>query len=141
MNTPWRKHARNQDFDSAVPTSPSRHQRKDVGTAYVALHTRLLPGRVEAYETAHQSVWPQLLVAQRDAGIARWLIFRRDLDLFHIVECDDWDRAAGSLTAHPIDQRWQREMAKYAEVEPGQTGPASDRLKLIYHGQPQILLG
>ena len=110
-------------------------------TAYVALHTRLLPGRVEAYETAHQSVWPQLLVAQRDAGIARWLIFRRDLDLFHIVECDDWDRAAGSLTAHPIDQRWQREMAKYAEVEPGQTGPASDRLKLIYHGQPQILLG
>jgi L-rhamnose mutarotase len=108
---------------------------------YVGLHTRLLPGQVETYETAHRSVWPELLVAQRDVGITRWLIFRRDLDLFHAVECHDWDQAAARLTAQPIDQQWQREMAKYTEVDPGETAPASDRLKLVYHGQPQILLG
>jgi L-rhamnose mutarotase len=110
-------------------------------TEYVGLHTRLLPGKVEAYEAAHRSVWAELLIAQREAGITRWLIFRRDLDLFHAVECDDWGQAAARLTAQPIDQQWQREMAKYTEVGPSKTAPASDRLKLVYHGQPQILLG
>jgi L-rhamnose mutarotase len=101
-------------------------------TEFVGLRTRLKPGMEEGYDTAHAAVWPGLLEAQRAVGIKRWLIFRDGLDVFHSIECDDYDRAIAELAKLPLNQRWQAEMAQYTEVAHDYSGAASDKLTLIF---------
>ena len=98
----------------------------------IGLRTRLRPGMEEGYERAHAHVWPELVSAQREFGIERWLIFRHGVELFHVVECDDFDRAIAALSESPIDQRWQAEMAHYVVVADDGKGAAVDRLRLVY---------
>jgi len=101
---------------------------------FVGLRTRLRPGMEEAYEKAHAEVWPELVAAQRDLGISRWLIFRDGLELFHTVECENFERASAALARHPVDRRWQAHMARYVVVADDHIGAATDRLRLIYAG-------
>jgi L-rhamnose mutarotase len=104
-----------------------------MGRQFHGLRTRLRPGMEQAYQQAHDAVWPSLIVAQREVGITGWWIFRGGLDLFHVAECDhDFDRALAALAGYPVDQRWQAEMALYAEPDLGRAAPASERLELIY---------
>jgi len=103
-------------------------------TEFVGLRTRLKPGMEEAYEKAHAEVWPEHVALQRDLGITRWLIFRDGLELFHTVECENFELAVAGLTQNPIDQRWQEHMARYVVVRDDRKGAATDRLRLIYAG-------
>jgi L-rhamnose mutarotase len=100
---------------------------------FVGLHTRLKPGMEDAYDAAHAAVWPGLLVAQREVGIKRWLIFRDGLDIFHSIECEDYDYAIAELAKLPLNQRWQAEMAQYTEIAHDYSGASSDRLRLIFN--------
>jgi L-rhamnose mutarotase len=100
---------------------------------FIGLHTRLKPGMEEDYDAAHAAVWPALLAAQREAGIKRWLIFRDGLDIFHSIECEDYDRAIAELAQLPVNQRWQAEMAQYTEVAHDYSGASADRLPLIFN--------
>jgi L-rhamnose mutarotase len=102
--------------------------------SYIMLRTRLKPGMEEAYEAAHATIWPELRALHRQVGIRRWLIFREGLDLFHAVECDDFDRAEAELAGNPVEQRWQAEMATYIEQRPDGRGGEAARLRLIYDG-------
>jgi len=105
-------------------------------TEYVGLRTRLRPGTELAYKQAHDAIWPELLEAQRKAGIKRWIIFRDGLDLFHSVEADNFEAAIATLATDPVDQRWQAEMAKFALPADGEERPASTRLELVYNRAP-----
>ena len=93
----------------------------------VGLHTRLRPGAEAEYDAAHEAVSPQLLEAIRRAGVTSWLIFRDGLDLFHFIECDDYDRAMVELAGDPVNQRWQAEMAPMMEVAHDYSGESRDR--------------
>jgi L-rhamnose mutarotase len=101
-------------------------------TEFVGLRTRLKPGMEEAYEKAHAEVWPELVAAQRRVGIKRWLIFRVGLELYHVVECEDFERAVAALAEDPVDQSWQEHMAQYVVVADGLRGAVTERLRLIY---------
>jgi L-rhamnose mutarotase len=63
----------------------------------VGLHTRLKPGVEERYQEYHREVWPDVLTAIRRVGITKYVIFRDGPDLFHDIECDDYDRAIADL--------------------------------------------
>jgi L-rhamnose mutarotase len=102
-------------------------------TEFVGLRTRLKPGMEEAYEKAHAEVWPELLAAQREFGIKQYLIFRDGVDLFHSIECENFEQAVAKLAGHPVDALWQAEMTKYVVTADNGTGAAVDRLRLIYH--------
>ncbi len=88
----------------------------------------------EAYDEAHATIWPELRAAQQEVGIRRWLIFRDGLDLFHVVECDNFERAVAALEGLPVDQRWQAEMAKFVIQRPDGRGGATARLQMVYDG-------
>jgi L-rhamnose mutarotase len=105
-------------------------------TEFVGLCTRLKPGTEQAYKEAHDAIWPELLEAQRAAGIKRWIIFRDGLELFHSVEADDFDAAIEELSQDPVDIRWQAEMVKFAVPLPDDDRPASTRLELVYNRAP-----
>lgn len=87
----------------------------------VGLRTLLRPGTEDVYE-ADATIWPEVQAAQMEAGIRRWTIFRHGLELFHVVDCDDFERAQALLADNPVDQ--------------GQDDPdvVVDRLQLIYDG-------
>jgi L-rhamnose mutarotase len=110
------------------------HEEVKAVSEFVGLRTRLKPGMEVAYDEAHRRVPAELLAAQRQLGIRRWLIFRDGLDLFHAIECDDYDRAIAGLAALPVNQRWQAAMSHYTEIPHDYSGMASDRLNLIFNG-------
>lgn len=99
---------------------------------YVGLRTRLKPGMEEAYEKAHAVVWPELVAAQRELGIEHWIIFRHGAELFHVVQCDDFDGATATLAKLPIEQRWQSDMARYVIGDDDRMGATVDRMRLVY---------
>ena len=98
----------------------------------VGIHTRLKPRVVERYERYHKEVWPDVLAAIRRVGITKYLIFRDGLDLFHYIECEDYDRAIGELAVDPVNIKWQAEMAPMMAVAHDYSGKSRDRLPLIF---------
>jgi L-rhamnose mutarotase len=98
----------------------------------VGLHTRLRPGAEERYDELHRAVWPDVLAVIRSVGITRWLIFRDGLDLFHFVECADYDRAIAELARDPVNERWQAEVAPLMQTAHDYTGENADRLPVIF---------
>jgi len=99
---------------------------------HVGLHTRLLPGAEERYDASHRAVWPDVLERIRSVGITGWLIFRDGLDLFHVVECTDYDAAIAELAGDPVNVRWQAEVAPLMEKAHDYSGAGSDRLPVIF---------
>jgi L-rhamnose mutarotase len=81
----------------------------------LALHSRLIAGTEESYAIEHARVWPELIVVMNNAGISDWSIWRSGRDLFHLVECDDFEAAVAQLRDDPVDQRWQQHMSQFVE--------------------------
>src|SRR6266852_1087169 len=93
---------------AAPPPPTHRGQRYEVKrgppnlvvkTMKIGLHTPLKPGAEERYEEYHRAIWPEVLEGIRRVGITSYVIFRDGLDLFHYIECDDYDRAIAELAA------------------------------------------
>lgn len=82
----------------------------------VALHTRLRPGLEEEYERAHREVPAELVQAIRAGGAREWTIWRSGLDLFHVIDCDDYAALLESLRDLPVNVAWQARMAGYLDV-------------------------
>jgi L-rhamnose mutarotase len=97
----------------------------------VALHTRLRPGKEEEYEAVHAVIPVELVAALRAAGIRSWRIWRDGLDLFHLVEVDDYRRMRADLRDHPANVPWQARMADLLEVEDDYSGE-DDGLRLVW---------
>jgi len=98
----------------------------------VGLHTRLKPGAEAEYDALHQAVWPEVLAAIGAAGMTKWQIYRDGLDLFHYIECEDYERAIAELAELDVNRRWQATVAPLMEVAHDYSGRGSDRLPLIF---------
>lgn len=98
----------------------------------VALHTRIKPGAEDRYEEYHRKVWPGVVDAIKRNGIHRYLIFRDGLDLFHLIECDDYDRAIAEIARDPTSMRWEAEIATMMAVTHDFSGEGSDRMRKIW---------
>jgi L-rhamnose mutarotase len=83
----------------------------------VALHTRLKPGKENEYERVHAVIPGELDIALRAAGVSSWRIWRDELDLFHVLEVDDYAAMRAALRDHPANIVWQDRMAELLDVE------------------------
>jgi L-rhamnose mutarotase len=101
-------------------------------TERVGLHTRLQPGAEEEYDALHLAVWPDVLAAIERVGVERWLIFRDGLDLFHYIECDNYDAAIAALADDPANVRWQATVAPLMATAHDYSGESGDRLPVIF---------
>ena len=98
----------------------------------VALHTRIKRGSEDRYEEYHRAVWPDVLREIRRAGITRYVIFRDGLDLFHFIECEDYDRAIAQIAEDPVSMKWEAEITTMMETTHDFSGESSDRMKKIF---------
>lgn len=90
----------------------------------VAFQLRLRPGAIEEYEAAHRQVWPELLARLKEVGISNYSVFRRGLDLFLVMNVDDFEGAWERLDHDPTNQKWQKEMSRFfapvSDLAPGE---------------------
>lgn len=91
-------------------------------TERIALHTRLKPGREGDYERIHARVPDELDARLREAGVVDWSIWRSGLDLFHLVEVEDYAAMRRALADDPVNLVWQEQMAELLEVEDDYSG-------------------
>lgn len=94
----------------------------------VALHTRLKPDAVDTYESVHAVIPPELDAALRRAGVTGWRIWRDGVDLFHVIEVEDFDRMNELLGVEPADIAWQERINVLLES----SGRGAEPLALLW---------
>lgn len=77
------------------------------------LHVR--PEKLAEYVEIHQRVWPEMLAALRETGWRNYSLFLQPEDglVVGYFEADDVAATEQSMNAHPVNARWQAEMAPY----------------------------
>jgi L-rhamnose mutarotase len=85
----------------------------------VAFRLRIKAAKEEEYDRAHRNVWPELIARLKQVGISDYSIFRRDLDLFLVMEVENFEAAWHTLDRDPTNLKWQQEMAPLFDPVPG----------------------
>jgi L-rhamnose mutarotase len=75
------------------------------------------PGYEDEYRRRHDSIWPEMIVVLKQAGIRNYHIFRYGLTLFGYFETDDLDHARTTLAADPVNGKWGDFMSPIMKVE------------------------
>jgi L-rhamnose mutarotase len=72
------------------------------------------PARLDEYRACHATVWPDMLVALRDAGWRDYTLHLRDDGLLvGVVDTDDFAAAQAAMDAIDVNRAWQAEMATF----------------------------
>jgi L-rhamnose mutarotase len=72
--------------------------------------------RIDEYKVRHANVWPEMLAALRETGWRNYSLFLRpDGLLVGYLEADDFDQCVARMKDHPVNARWQTEMATFFE--------------------------
>jgi L-rhamnose mutarotase len=97
------------------------------------------PTRIDDYTAAHAKVWPELLVALRDAGWHNYSLFLRpDGLLIGYVESDDLELAQARVAATAVNARWQAEMARLFAAE-GSPDESWEFLEEVFNLEDQLV--
>jgi L-rhamnose mutarotase len=81
---------------------------------------RVKPHLLAEYKRRHQTVWPEMLEALRQAGWHNYSLFlREDGLLIGYVETPDFRRALEQMAKSDVNQRWQTHMAEFFDGAPG----------------------
>ena len=82
--------------------------------------------KIDEYRRRHAAVWPEMLDALRQTGWHNYSLFLRpDGLLVGYVETPDFERARAAMQEHPVNGRWQAEMAPFFESLQGGAADAS----------------
>lgn len=103
----------------------------------IALHTKLKPGAEQSYEDVHRSIPEGLAAAIRGAGAQDWRIWRVGLDLFHLVEVEDFATLQQEMASNPLNLDWQEQIADLLEVE-FTYAPADKGLPMVWSLAGQV---
>jgi L-rhamnose mutarotase len=72
--------------------------------------------KVPEYKERHAHVWPEMLAALSETGWSNYSLFLKpDGLLVGYLETDDFERCTAAMKDHPINARWQAEMAEFFE--------------------------
>lgn len=89
----------------------------------VCFRSSIQPALIDEYKRRHAAVWPEMLLALREAGWNNYSLFLADDGLLvGYVECDDFDAVRARMALTGVNARWQAEMASLFE----NTGQAPD---------------
>ena len=91
--------------------------------------------KVEEYRRRHSEVWPEMLAALRQTGWHNYSLFLRpDGLLVGYLETADFDRARQEMQKHPVNARWQAEMAPFFEkLDTGMADESMIPLAEVFH--------
>ena len=96
---------------------------------------RIRPELKEAYQKAHDEIWPEMAQAIHDSGIRNYSIYyRADGTIFSYFEAEDAEASAAYMKRQPINEKWQTAMEPYfARRNPSILGPEIEDLQEVFH--------
>ena len=69
---------------------------------------------IAEYKERHRSVWPEMIKALRETGWTNYSLFLRpDGLLVGYLETEDFECARAGMASREVNERWQREMARF----------------------------
>ena len=72
------------------------------------------PEKLEEYKARHRVVWPEMILALREAGWINYSLFlREDGLLVGYLETPNFEEAVAEMHRREVNERWQREMAPF----------------------------
>jgi len=91
--------------------------------------------KLDEYRERHAHVWPEMLDALRATGWHNYSLFLRpDGLLVGYLETDDFQAAVDGMQKHPVNARWQAEMAPFFEIRDGsKADEAMTPLTEVFH--------
>jgi L-rhamnose mutarotase len=81
----------------------------------IAFTMRVKPDHEVEYRLRHETVWPEMLRALKDAGCANYSIFMDGQNLFAYMEVDDFASFKTRMSTSREAQRWEAHMAPIME--------------------------
>jgi len=76
--------------------------------------------KMDEYKARHAQVWPEMLKALRESGWRNYSLFLQpDGLVVGYVEADDFEACYAAMKDHPVNARWQAEMAPFFESANG----------------------
>lgn len=93
----------------------------------------LLPGNEVEYEKRHDEIWPELVVALKDAGVSDYSIFleHESNTLFAVLKRTE-NHAMDQLPLEPIVKKWWAYMADIMVTNPDNS-PVVNPIKQVFH--------
>ncbi len=77
---------------------------------------RVRQEKIDEYKARHAKVWPDMLKALRESGWRNYSLFLRpDGLVVGYVEAEDFEKCRAGMKDHPVNARWQAEMAPLFE--------------------------
>ena len=112
-------------------TLPKQH--KSSVMEKVAFVMTLLPGNEAEYKKRHDEIWPELVIALKDAGVSDYSIFHEESSnkLFAVLKRTD-DHKMEQLPLQPIVQKWWAFMADIMETH-DDNSPVSMPINNVFH--------
>ena len=84
---------------------------------------------IEDYKNIHINAWPELLRAEKDAGIKEELIWiYKNLSILYF-ECDDIDRVYKLLADNEVEKKWNIVVSPWFKESPVLDG--SDKVEVL----------
>ncbi|MDW5264683.1 MULTISPECIES: L-rhamnose mutarotase [Acidobacteriaceae] len=99
--------------------NPKTDFTEDQPVKRFAFILRLREGAAEAYEKAHQEVWPEMREMLKSGGISEYSIFRRDNLLLLTFKAVDFEATWSQFDDHPVNLRWQKAMEPFFTTQEG----------------------
>jgi L-rhamnose mutarotase len=78
---------------------------------------QIFPGKEAEYDTRHDEIWPEMLVALKQSGISNYTLFRNGLIIFGYLEVATSD--VSDVVKHEIDDvqaRWAESMKEIIDA-------------------------
>jgi L-rhamnose mutarotase len=99
----------------------------------IALVMTLLPGNEAEYEKRHNEIWPELVVALKEAGVSDYSIFleKESNKLFAVLKRSK-DHKMDQLPLNPIVKKWWEYMADIMETNPDNS-PTANPIDNVFH--------
>lgn len=93
----------------------------------------LLPGNEVEYEKRHDEIWPELVVALKDAGVSDYSIFleHESNRLFAVLKRTE-NHTMDQLPLEPIVKKWWAYMADIMVTNPDNS-PVVNPIKQVFH--------
>jgi L-rhamnose mutarotase len=81
---------------------------------------RVRQEKIDEYKARHAKVWPDMLKALRESGWRNYSLFLRpDGLVVGYCEAEDFEKCRAGMKHHPVNARWQTEMAPLFESPNG----------------------
>jgi L-rhamnose mutarotase len=102
-----------------------------------ALHTRLGQGAEDACDQLHARVPDDLAETLREGGVRDWRIWRDGLDVFHLVDVEDYRAMRAVLRKHPANLAWQARVTRLQSL-PADYSAQDDGLLRVWSLSAQL---